>query len=53
MGVYKVLENAKTLAEILGISERRVNQIATEGIVFKREDDGKYNIPVCVKNYYR
>lgn len=48
-----MLENAKTLAEILGISERRVNQIATEGIVFKREDDGKYNIPVCVKNYYR
>jgi len=48
-----VIGTTKTLAEILGISERRVNQIANEGIVFKREDDGKYNIPVCVRNYYR
>lgn len=48
-----MIGTTKTLAEILGISERRVNQIANEGIVFKREDDGKYNIPVCVRNYYR
>lgn len=48
-----MIGTTKTLAEILGISERRVNQIANEGIVFKREDDGKYNIPVCVRNYYK
>lgn len=29
------------------------NQIATEGEVFQREADGKFNIPVCVKKYYK
>lgn len=48
-----MLENAKALADILGISERRVNQIAAEGKVFQRVDDGKFYIPVCVRNYYK
>lgn len=48
-----MVENAKFLAEILGISERRVNQIASEGKVFKREEDGKYDIPLCVHNFFR
>ena len=48
-----MIENAKTLAGVLGISETRVNQIASEGEVFQREADGKLNIPVCVRKYYK
>ncbi len=48
-----MLEGTKFLAEILGLSERRVNQIASEGIVFKKEEDGKFNIPLCVQKYFK
>ncbi len=46
-------ENAKFLAEILGLSERRVNQIANEGLVFQKEETGKFNIPLCVQKYFK
>jgi NADH:ubiquinone oxidoreductase subunit E len=48
-----VEESSKFLAEILGVSERRVNQIATEGIIFQREANGKFNVPVCVQKYFK
>lgn len=40
------------LAEILGISKRRVNQIADEGIVFQREISGNFKMVECVEQYY-
>ena len=48
-----MLENAKFLAEILGLSDRRVNQIASEGIVFQKDENGKFNIPQCVQKYFK
>jgi len=48
-----LLENAKFLAEILGLSDRRVNQIASEGIVFQKDENGKFNIPQCVQKYFK
>lgn len=52
-GGILMLESAKVLAEILGISERRVNQIAGEGKVFERDENGKFNIPVCVQSFFK
>ena len=44
---------ARQLAEILGITERRVNQIANEGRVFTRDLNGKFDVVKCVEAYYR
>lgn len=44
---------ARRLAEILGITERRVNQIAREKDIFKRDLNGKFAVAECVANYYR
>ncbi len=52
-GGINMLGSAKVLSEILSISERRVNQIATEGEVFQRDTEGKFNIPLCVRQYYK
>jgi hypothetical protein len=41
------------LARLLDISERRVNQIAKEGIIFKRDPNGKFDAPLCIEAYYR
>lgn len=45
--------SARQLAEILGITERRVNQIANEGRVFQRDLNGKFDVVKCVEAYYR
>ena len=45
--------SARQLAEVLGITERRVNQIANEGKVFTRDLNGKFNVVQCVESYYR
>lgn len=45
--------NAKMLAEILDITERRVNQLCTEKGLFQKDISGKFNITECVKAYYR
>ncbi|MBP1616073.1 MAG: hypothetical protein H6Q67_2326 [Firmicutes bacterium] len=47
------LITAKELSEILGISERRVNQIVTEKQTFERELNGKFDVVKCVEAYYR
>ncbi len=44
---------ARYLAEILGITERRVNQIASEGRVFTRDLNGKFDVVECVAAYYK
>jgi hypothetical protein len=44
---------ANDLAEILGITERRVNQIVTEKHTFERELNGKFDMTKCVEAYYR
>lgn len=44
---------ARQLAEILGITERRVNQIANEGRVFTRDLNGKFDVVKCAEAYYR
>lgn len=40
------------LAEILGLTPRRVQQLAEEGIIPKPDKPGFYDIPTCVKNFY-
>jgi len=47
------LITARELGEILGISERRVNQIVTEKQTFERELNGKFDVVKCVEAYYR
>jgi hypothetical protein len=43
---------AKDLGKIIGISERRVNQIVTEKHTFDRELNGKFDVAKCVEAYY-
>lgn len=45
--------NAKMLAEILDITERRVNQLCTEKGLFEKDLSGKFNITECIEAYYR
>lgn len=45
--------SARQLGEIIGITERRVNQIANEGRVFQRDLNGKFDVVQCVESYYR
>lgn len=47
------LGNSKQLAQILDLTERRVNQIANKGEIFQRDPSGNFNIVKCVENYYR
>jgi len=44
---------ARYLAEILGITERRVNQISNEKKIFTRDLNGKYQVVECVAAYYK
>jgi phage terminase Nu1 subunit (DNA packaging protein) len=45
--------SAKQLAEALGITERRVNQITKEKDIFPRDLNGKFALVQCIENYYR
>jgi phage terminase Nu1 subunit (DNA packaging protein) len=45
--------SASELAEILGITERRINQIVAEKGTFTRELNGKFDMVKCVEAYYR
>lgn len=42
---------ASYLAELLAISERRVNQLAADGTI-KRDADGKFDPPSSIEAYY-
>lgn len=42
--------SAAVLADLLGVSERRVRQLASEGI-FTRVAKGRYNLPDSIKTY--
>lgn len=42
--------NAKTLGKILGISDRRVQQLKEDGL-FEQVGRGKYDIPKCTQSY--
>lgn len=44
---------AKELAEIIGISERRVNQLVKDGGIFFKELDGKFDVQKSVENFYK
>lgn len=45
--------SSKDLGIILGLSERRVNQIAKEGVIFKRDITGKFDVALSVENYFK
>jgi hypothetical protein len=45
--------SANELAQILDITERRVNQIVTEKGTFQRRLNGKFEVVSCVEAYYR
>ena len=47
------LITAKDLAEIVGISKRRVNQLVKEGGIFFKELDGKFDVQKNVENFYK
>ncbi len=40
------------LADILGLTPRRIQQLADDGIIPKPSKPGAYDIPACVQNYY-
>lgn len=40
------------LADILGLTPRRVQQLAEDNIIPKPSKPGAYDIPACVQNYY-
>ena len=41
----------KTIAEILDLSERRVRQLVTDGILPKNSERGRYELIPCVRGY--
>jgi hypothetical protein len=45
--------SARDLAVILDLSERRVNQIAKEGVIFSRNINGKFDVVSCVESFYK
>lgn len=47
-----MLVNAKTMAKIMDLSERRINQLVSEGVISK-EPDGQYNIMQVILDYYK
>ena len=44
--------NAKAMAKIMDLSERRINQLVTEGVISK-ESDGNYNVMQVIVDYYK
>lgn len=44
--------NARELANIMDLSERRVNQLVSEGVL-QKETDGKFDVMKCVIDYYK
>lgn len=40
------------LADILGLTPRRIQQLADDGIIPKPSKPGAYDIPACVQTYY-
>ncbi|MDO6355293.1 DNA-packaging protein [Caloramator sp. CAR-1] len=44
---------AKKLAQILGITERRVNQLVNEEKVLQRDANGKFELQKSVHDYYK
>ncbi len=47
-----MLVNAKTMAKIMDLSERRINQLASEGVICK-DSDGQYNVMQTITEYYK
>lgn len=44
--------SARELAEILDLTERRINQIVSEKDIFPKGENGKFIVSQCVYNYY-
>ncbi len=47
-----MMVNAKTMAKIMDLSERRINQLVSEGVIGK-EPDGQYNVMQVIVDYYK
>lgn len=47
-----MLVNAKTMAKIMDLSERRVNQLVAEKVINK-EEDGQFNVMQVIVEYYK
>ena len=45
-----MIVNAKTMAKIMDLSERRINQLVTEGVIVK-DSDGQYNVMQVIIDY--
>ncbi len=47
-----MMVNAKTMAKIMDLSEQRINQLVSEGVIGK-EPDGQYNFMQVIVDYYK
>lgn len=47
-----MLVNAKTMAKIMDLSERRVNQLVAEKVITK-DPDGQFNVMQVILDYYK
>lgn len=47
-----MLVNAKTMAKIMDLSERRVNQLVAEKVINK-DEDGQFNVMQVIVEYYK
>lgn len=52
MAIEKIESKLELLAEILGVTPRRIQQLVEDDIIPKPEKQGQYDIPACVQAYY-
>ena len=52
MALENITSKLDLLAEILGVTPRRIQQLVDEEVIPKPEKPGQYDIPACVQAYY-
>lgn len=52
MALENITSKLDLLAEILGLTPRRIQQLAEDGVIPKPDKSGQYDIPTCIQAYY-
>lgn len=52
MAIEQINSKLDLLAEILGVTPRRIQQLVENEVIPKPEKQGQYDIPACVQAYY-
>ena len=52
MALENITSKLDLLAEILGVTPRRIQQLVDEEVIPRPEKPGQYDIPACVQAYY-